>query len=65
MALAVHVTELKRFNLAIAAQYAEPLRGFLAGISGMQHSIIAGSYRRCRETVGDLDILVTARDSNR
>jgi DNA polymerase (family 10) len=24
--------------------------------------VVAGSYRRCRETVGDLDILVTAQD---
>jgi DNA polymerase (family 10) len=64
-ALAAHAGEQKRFKLAIAAQYAEPLRAWLAGISGVTQAVIAGSYRRCRETVGDLDILVTAKDPNR
>ena len=26
----------------------------------IEEIVIAGSYRRCKETVGDLDILVTA-----
>jgi len=62
-ALAAHVTEQKRFALAIAGQYAEPLRDYLAGIPGVEQAVIAGSYRRRKETVGDLDLLVTAADS--
>jgi len=64
-ALAAHVTQQKRFKLAIAAQYAEPLRKFLEKVPGVQRVVLAGSYRRCKETVGDLDILVTARDVNK
>ncbi len=62
-ALAAHVTEQKRFKLAIAAQYAEPLRQYLEKVAGVDRAVIAGSYRRCKETVGDIDILVTARDA--
>jgi DNA polymerase (family 10) len=59
-ALGAHVTEQKRFKLAIAAQYAEPLRKYLAKAPSVDQVVIAGSYRRCKETVGDIDILVTA-----
>jgi DNA polymerase (family X) len=62
-ALAAHVTEQKRFKLAIAAQYAEPLRQYLEQVPGVDRVVIAGSYRRCKETVGDIDILVTATDA--
>jgi len=59
-ALAAHVTEQKRFKLAIAAQYAEPLKQYLEQVPGVQQVVLAGSYRRFKETVGDIDILVTA-----
>ncbi len=62
-ALEAHAGEAKRFKLAIAAQYAEPLCDYLARIKGVQHAVVAGSYRRAKETVGDLDILVTAGKS--
>jgi DNA polymerase (family 10) len=64
-ALAAHVTEAKRFKLAIAAQYAEPFQAYLAKVAGVQQAVIAGSYRRFKETVGDIDILVTAKDAPR
>jgi DNA polymerase/3'-5' exonuclease PolX len=45
-ALAAHVTEQKRFKLAIAAQYAEPLRQYLEKSPGVDRAVIAGSYGR-------------------
>ncbi|MEK7207414.1 MAG: DNA polymerase/3'-5' exonuclease PolX [Pseudomonadota bacterium] len=62
-AIQAHVTEQKRFKLAIAAQYAEPLRKYLEKIPGAKQVVVAGSYRRCKETVGDIDILVTATNA--
>lgn len=59
-AIEVHANQAQRFKLAIAAQYAEALEKYLAAAPGISHVTIAGSYRRMRETVGDLDILVTA-----
>ncbi|GMR03505.1 MAG: DNA polymerase/3'-5' exonuclease PolX [Gammaproteobacteria bacterium] len=60
-AIETHVEQQGRFKLATAAQYAEPLVRYLERVPGVNRVVIAGSYRRCRETVGDLDILVTAR----
>lgn len=51
--------EEKRFQLAIATQYAEALIGFLKESPGVNQVVPAGSYRRAKETIGDLDILVT------
>jgi DNA polymerase (family 10) len=59
-AISAHVEKQARFKLAVAAQYAEPLRKYLEKISGVKQAVLAGSYRRFRETVGDIDILVTA-----
>jgi DNA polymerase (family 10) len=59
-AISAHVEKQARFKLAVAAQYAEPLRKYLKKISGVNQAVLAGSYRRFKETVGDIDILVTA-----
>ena len=59
-AISAHVEKQARFKLAVAAQYAEPLRKYLENISGVKQAVLAGSYRRFKETVGDIDILVTA-----
>jgi DNA polymerase (family 10) len=55
-----HASQARRFKLAVAAQYAETLRAYLAAVPGVSQVEVAGSFRRMRETVGDLDILVTA-----
>ena len=52
--------EPKRFKLAIATQYAEALIAYLNNSPGVKQVVAAGSYRRAKETIGDLDILVTA-----
>jgi len=51
----------KRFKLAVAEAEAEALVAHLQGAKGVERVVVAGSYRRRRDTVGDLDILVTAR----
>ena len=58
-ALQAHLKQQRRFKLVIAGQYAEPLKEHLKQSPAARQVIIAGSYRRFRETVGDLDILVT------
>ena len=59
-ALAARKAAPQRFKLAIAAQYAEALASWLGRTAGVRKVMVAGSFRRMRETVGDLDILVTA-----
>jgi len=59
-AVEAHASDTRRFKLALAAQYAEALRAWLQATPGVQQVTVAGSFRRMRETVGDLDILVTA-----
>ncbi|OOG28104.1 DNA polymerase III [Thioalkalivibrio denitrificans] len=51
----------KRHRLIDAEAVAEPLVAYLRETKGLKDIVVAGSYRRRRETVGDLDILVTAR----
>jgi len=49
-----------RMLLATAEPIAEALREHLAATPGVERIEIAGSYRRRKETVGDLDILAIA-----
>jgi DNA polymerase (family 10) len=51
----------KRYKIAEAKPYVDSLIEYLQKLPGVNDVVVAGSYRRCRETVGDLDILVTAR----
>ena len=59
--LAAWQGEEPRFRLIEAEEVARPLLEYLAGIEGVKDVGVAGSLRRRKETVGDLDVLVTAK----
>ena len=63
--VSAHLSKSRRFKLAIAAQYAEPYAEYLRKSPAAAAVVIAGSYRRARETVGDLDFLATATQTER
>ncbi|MGZ2747923.1 DNA polymerase/3'-5' exonuclease PolX [Burkholderia stagnalis] len=52
----------QRYLLPFAEHCLAPLLERLRAVPGAGDTVPAGSFRRRRETVGDLDILVTARD---
>ena len=54
----------QRMPWPVAAEYAEPLRKYLQSIAGVTRAEIAGSYRRGRDTVGDLDLLVCSKQGS-
>ena len=55
-------TAEQRWRLPTAEQIVAPLLRFLEGIRGVTRVTVAGSYRRRKDTVGDIDILITADD---
>ncbi|HEU5284028.1 MAG TPA: helix-hairpin-helix domain-containing protein, partial [Burkholderiales bacterium] len=59
------LAQTPRVKLAVAAQHGEPLAAYLRTAPGVRHVQITGSYRRMRETVGDLDLVVTAESSGK
>ncbi len=59
-AVEAHLNTEHRFKLATASQYADALASYLSATPGVHQVTVAGSYRRMRETVGDLDLVVTA-----
>jgi len=61
-AIRAHLDTGRRFLLAEVEGWAEALAGHLRAGPGVDEVVVAGSFRRRRETVGDLDILCTARD---
>ncbi len=52
-----------RFKLSDADQYIEPLVEYLRAEQAIKQIEVAGSYRRRKETVGDIDLLVIAQDA--
>ncbi len=52
----------RRFRFDIAKPFAEELKNYLQSFEGAIKVEVAGSYRRRKETVGDLDILVVAKN---
>jgi len=63
-AVEVRAQKEKRFKIAAVEPTVDSLIDFLKQVPGVIDALAAGSYRRRRETVGDLDILVTARKSS-
>lgn len=53
----------KRFNIADARREAEIIVDDLLQLKSVKQAAVAGSCRRRRETVGDLDVLATSTDS--
>jgi DNA polymerase (family 10) len=51
-----------RMYWATADQFVQELRSHLAGCTAIEQMEFAGSYRRGRDTIGDLDILVVSQD---
>ncbi len=60
--MALAETVGKRMYWRDADEYAQAIRKHMAGLEGLQQLELAGSYRRGRETVGDLDVLAVADD---
>ena len=58
-------TAADRLTWADADQHAQAIKAWLAQCDGIQQLEIAGSYRRGRDTIGDLDFLVVASDSEK
>lgn len=54
--------EERRFRISVAEDFAPPLKRHLEGIPGVGAVVVAGSFRRRKETVGDLDILAISAD---
>jgi DNA polymerase (family 10) len=50
----------RRFKLADAEDMVAPLVGYFRSVEGVREVEVAGSLRRRRDTVGDLDVLVGA-----
>jgi DNA polymerase (family 10) len=53
-----------RVGIAAADLQVERLAAYLRQVPGVAAVAVAGSFRRCRETVGDIDILVTAGEDS-
>lgn len=53
----------QRVPFSVATEYARPLEQFLESLPGVSRVEVAGSYRRGRDTIGDLDVLVCASRS--
>jgi len=61
-AIEAHSHKSQRLKLVTAAQYASALLSWLRKGPGVSEVAAAGSLRRSRETVGDLDLLACAAD---
>ena len=53
--------EEERTRLNVAEEIAQPLVAYLKDLGGVERVEVAGSYRRRKETVGDLDVLAISQ----
>jgi DNA polymerase (family 10) len=53
----------QRFLFSVAHDEASAILDAVRRVPGVHQSLIGGSLRRCRETIGDIDILATADDA--
>jgi DNA polymerase (family 10) len=53
----------QRFLYSVAHDEASAILDAVRRVPGVKHSLIGGSLRRCRETIGDIDILATAENA--
>lgn len=55
----------ERTRLDIAEQFVDPLVNYLKDLDFVTDAVIAGSYRRRKETVGDLDIIAVSNEGEK
>ncbi len=55
----------ERIKLPAAEERADSLVEYLKSLKGVKEIVVAGSFRRRKETVGDLDILATCRKGSK
>jgi DNA polymerase (family 10) len=63
-AVQARLGDAPRFKLSEVTPYAEALAGYLRKVQGVKRVEIAGSFRRMKETVGDLDMVAVAAKSS-
>lgn len=61
-AIDTHREAERRFKISTAEDFATGLTAYLKTCPAVARVVVAGSFRRRRETVGDLDILITSAD---
>ena len=59
-ALGTHRGKKQRVPLAVAQRHADPLLAYLKADPSVREAVIAGSLRRKRDSVGDIDVLVVS-----
>ena len=64
-AVETHLSKTRRIKLASATPYVTALIAWLGQARSVSRIEVAGSYRRMCETVGDLDILVSAQPDSK
>jgi len=63
--IASKATEEKRIKFIVADEIARSILSYLKGSRDVRQAVVAGSYRRKKETVGDLDVLVICVDQEK